>query len=148
MSHLTGTDRSQLNMFPLSMDEMVAQENPVRVIDLFVNRFDFIKLGFSNAVVSEEGRPAYLPADLMKLYLYGYLDRIRSSGKLERECERNIELIWLIKGLRPRYHTIADFRSKHPKEIKNFSASLFRCSRVGTWWKENLLPLTVASSEP
>lgn len=120
MSHLTGTDRAQLNMFPLSMDEMVAQDNPVRVIDLFVSRFDFIKLGFSNAVVADEGRPAYAPADLMKLYLYGYLNRIRSSRKLEKECERNIELIWLIKGLRPRYHTIADFRSKHPAEIKNF----------------------------
>lgn len=120
MSHLTGTDRSQLNIFPLSLEEMVHQDNPVRVIDLFVNRFDFKKLGFINAIVSEEGRPAYAPADLMKLYLYGYLNRIRSSRKLEGECERNIELIWLMKGLRPRYHTIADFRSKHPKQIKNF----------------------------
>lgn len=120
MSHLTGTDRSQLNMFPLTMEEMVPQENPVRVVDLFVSRFDFRKLGFKNAVVSEEGRPAYQPSDLMKLYLYGYLNRIRSSRKLERECTRNIELMWLMKGLRPRYHTIADFRSGHPKEIKNF----------------------------
>jgi len=120
MSHLTGTDRAQLNMFPLSMDEMVAQENPVRVIDLFVIRFDFVKLGFNHSLAAGEGRPPYLPADLMKLYLYGYLNRIRSSRKLEKECERNIELIWLIKGLRPRYHTIADFRSKHAVQIKNF----------------------------
>ena len=83
MSHLTGTDRSQLNMFPLSLDEMVGQENPVRVIDLFVNRFDFEKLGFSKAIAAEAGRPPYDPADLMKLYLYGYLNRIRSSRKLE-----------------------------------------------------------------
>lgn len=120
MSHITGTDRSQLNMFPLSIDEMVAQENQVRVIDLFVNQFDFKQLGFKNAVAPEEGQPPYAPSDLMKLYMYGYLNRIRSSRKLERECERNLELIWLMKGLRPRYHTIADFRSNHPKQIKNF----------------------------
>lgn len=71
MSHLTGTDRAQLNMFPLSMDEMVDQENPVRIIDLFVNRFDFIKLGFAHAIPAGDGRPPFAPADLMKLYLYG-----------------------------------------------------------------------------
>ena len=120
MSHLTGTHREQLNMFPLSMDEMVDQENPVRVVDLFVNRFDFVKLGFAHAIPAGEGRPPFAPADLMKLYLYGYLNRIRSSRKLEKECERNIELIWLLKGLRPRYHTIADFRSSHAVQIKNF----------------------------
>jgi transposase len=120
MSHITGTDRSQLNLFPLSIDEMVGQENPVRVIDLFVNQFDFKKLEFKNAVAPEEGQPPYAPSDLMKLYMYGYLNRIRSSRKLEKECERNLELIWLMKGLRPRYHTIADFRSNHPKELKNF----------------------------
>lgn len=77
MLHLTGTDREQLNMFPLSIDEMVDQDNPVRIIDLFVNRFDFIKLGFNHSIVAEEGRPPYMPSDLMKLYLYGYLNRIR-----------------------------------------------------------------------
>ena len=120
MSHISGTDREQLNMFPLSMDEMVGEENPVRIVDLFVNHFDFIKLGFIHAIASTEGRPPFAPSDLMKLYLYGYLNRIRSSRKLERECERNIELIWLLKGLRPRYKTIADFRSKHAVQIKNF----------------------------
>ena len=119
MSHITGTDRSQLNLFPLSIDEMVGQENPVRLIDLFVNQFDFKKLGFKNAVATEQGQPPYDPSDLMKLYLYGYLNRIRSSRKLEKECERNLELIWLMKGLHPRYHTIADFRSHHPKQLKN-----------------------------
>lgn len=120
MSHLTGTDREQLNMFPLSLDEMVDQENPVRVIDLFVNRFDFVKLGFTHAIPAGEGRPPFAPADLMKLYLYGYLNRIRSSRKLEKECERNLELIWLMKGLRPAFRTIAGFRSSHAKQIKNF----------------------------
>ena len=120
MSHLTGTDRSQQNIFPLSMDEMVDQNNPVRIIDLFVNRFDFIQLGFVHAVPAGEGRPSFDPADMMKLYLYGYMNRIRSSRKLEKECERNIELIWLIKGLRPRFRTIADFRSRHAVQIKNF----------------------------
>lgn len=120
MIHLTGTDREQLNMFPLSLDEMVDQDNPVRIIDLFVNRFDFVKLGFNHSSTAEEGRPPYLPADLMKLYLYGYLNRIRSSRKLEKECIRNIELIWLMKGLHPSFRTIAGFRSEHPKQIKNF----------------------------
>ena len=120
MSHISGTDREQLNMFPLSMDEMVSEDNLVRIVDLFISHFDFVKLGFAHAIPAGEGRPSFDPADLMKLYLYGYLNRIRSSRKLERECERNIELIWLLKGLRPRYKTIADFRSKHDVQIKNF----------------------------
>jgi transposase/ribosome-associated toxin RatA of RatAB toxin-antitoxin module len=120
MSHLNGTDRAQLNMFPFAMEEMVDQDNPVRVIDLFASRFDFVKLGFNHSVAAQEGRPPYLPADLMKLYLYGYLNRIRSSRKLEKECVRNIELIWLLKGLRPSFRTIAGFRSEHSVQIKNF----------------------------
>lgn len=120
MLHHTGTDREQLNMFPLSLDEMVDQDNPVRIIDLFVNRFDFVKLGFNHSMTAGEGRPPYLPADLMKLYLYGYLNRIRSSRKLEKECTRNIELIWLMKGLHPSFRTIAGFRSEHPVQIKSF----------------------------
>ena len=70
MSHISGTDREQLNMFPLSIDEMVGEENPVRIVDLFVNHFDFIKLGFIHAIASGEGRPPFAPSDLMKLYLY------------------------------------------------------------------------------
>ena len=120
MSHITGTDREQLNMFPLSLDEMVHKDNVVRIIDLFVNRFDFIKLGFAHAVAAEEGRPPFAPSDLMKLYLYGYLNRIRSSRKLEKECTRNIELIWLLRGLQPRYRIIAEFRSVHQQQIRNF----------------------------
>src|SRR5258705_7937228 len=102
MSHITGTDREQLSMFPLSLDEMVSEDNAVRIIDLFVNRFDFVKLGFAHSIAAGEGRPPFAPSDLMKLYLYGYLNRIRSSRKLEKECERNLELIWLMKALRPR----------------------------------------------
>ena len=102
MAHLNGKDRSQLNIFPISLDEMVDENNPVRIIDLFVNRFDFLKLGFDHAIPTGEGRPPFAPSDLMKLYLYGYMNRIRSSRKLEKECERNIELIWLLKGLKPR----------------------------------------------
>lgn len=120
MSHLTGTDREQLSMFPFSMDEMVSPDNPVRIIDLFVNQFDLERLGFKYSVTAEEGRPPYHPSDLMKLYVYGYLNRIRSSRKLEKECTRNIELIWLMKGLHPSFRTIAGFRSQHPVQIKNF----------------------------
>lgn len=120
MSHLTGTNREQLSMFPFSMDEMVSQDNLVRVVDLFVDRFDLEKLGFKYCVTAEEGRPPYHPGDLLKLYLYGYLNRIRSSRKLEKECLRNIELLWLMKGLHPSFRTIAGFRSQHPVQIKNF----------------------------
>ena len=120
MSHLTGTDREQLSMFPISIDEMVGQDNPVRIIDLFVDLFDLEKLGFKHSITAEEGRPPYHPADLMKLYVYGYLNRIRSSRKLETECSRNIELIWLMKGLHPSFRTIAGFRSRHAVQIKNF----------------------------
>ena len=79
-------------MFPLSLDEMVSEDNAVRIIDLFVNRFDFIKLGFAHAITADEGRPPFAPSDLMKLYLYGYMNRIRSSRKLEKELSR-------VKGL-------------------------------------------------
>src|SRR5947207_3087662 len=119
MPHLTGTDRQQLSMLPLSMDEMVDQESPARIIDLFVDRFDLVKPGFSHCVAAGEGRPPYHPSDLMKLYLYGYLNRIRSSRKLEKECQRNIELIWLLKGLHPSFRTIAGFRSSHAVQIKS-----------------------------
>ena len=98
-------------MFPLSMDEMVGEENPVRIVDLFVNHFDFIKLGFIHAIASTEGRPPFAPSDLMKLYLYGYLNRIRSSRRLEKECGRNIEAMWLLKRQTPCYHTISTFRT-------------------------------------
>ena len=103
------------------MDEWIGAENPVRLIDALVEALNIDQLGFAKAKPAQDlgGRPSYPPKDLLKLYLYGYYNRIRSSRMLERECTRNMELRWLINGLVPNYHTIADFRKDHRKELKN-----------------------------
>ena len=94
-------------------------DNAVRLIDAFIDKLDLQKLGFTNIVHKSEGRPPYAPAVLLKLYLYGYLNKIRSSRKLENECSRNIELQWLLQNLQPNYHTIADFRKLHSMSLQN-----------------------------
>src|SRR6266542_648110 len=110
MPHIHGAPRDQLLLFPHSLDEYIIVDNPVRFIDAFVDQLDLHQLVFSRAVASPLGRPAYHPADLLKLYIYGYLNRLRSSRLLERETRRNLELIWLLKKLTPDFKTIADFR--------------------------------------
>ncbi len=97
-------------LFPPSLDEYITEENPVRFIDAFVDHLDLQALGFKRAVAAPTGRPAYYPGDLLKLYLYGYLNRVRSSRLLERETQRNVEVMWLLKKLMPDFKTIADFR--------------------------------------
>ena len=96
------------------MDSSISDDNEVRLIDLFVDSFDIGKMGFKIDHV-EDGRPAYHPKDLLKLYIYGYLNRIRSSRLLEKECQRNIEVMWLLKGLVPDHNTISNFRRDNPK---------------------------------
>src|SRR6266540_81156 len=110
MPHIHGAPRDQVLLFPPSLDEYITDDNPVRFIDAFVDQLDLHQLGFSRAVASPLGRPAYHPSDLLKLYIYGYLNRLRSSRLLERETRRNVELIWLLKKLTPDFKTIADFR--------------------------------------
>jgi transposase len=110
MPHIHGTARDATLLFPPSLDEYITDENPVRFIDAFVDQLDLQDLGFTRAVASPLGRPAYHPGDLLKLYIYGYLNRLRSSRLLEREAQRNIELMWLLKKLTPDFKTIADFR--------------------------------------
>ena len=110
MPHIHGAPRDQVLLFPPSLDEYITDDNPVRFIDAFVDQLDLHQLGFTRAVASSLGRPAYHPADLLKLYIYGYLNRLRSSRLLERETRRNVELIWLLKKLAPDFKTIADFR--------------------------------------
>ncbi len=95
------------------LEDQVAVDNPVRLIDAFIDKLDLQQLGFQKGAERSEGRPSYGPQVLLKLYLYGYLNKVRSSRKLERECIRNIELQWLLQGLHPNYHTIADFRKLH-----------------------------------
>jgi transposase len=110
MPHIQGTTRDEVLLFPPSLDEYITDDNPVRFIDAFVDQLDLHQLGFTRAVASPLGRPAYHPADLLKLYIYGYLNRLRSSRLLERETRRNVELMWLLKKLTPDFKTIADFR--------------------------------------
>lgn len=110
--------RTQANMFPEQLDDYVAEHNPVRVVDVFIEQLDLRQLGFSSASPRKTGRPAYHPASLLKLYLYGYLNRIQSSRRLERECLRNLELIWLLGRLAPDFKTIANFRKDNGKAIR------------------------------
>ena len=121
MGYKAGVDREQQILFPESLDEYVSADNPVRVIDAFVAGLDMVRLGFERAVPAEEGRPGYDPRDLLKLFIYGYLNRTRSSRRLERETHRNVEVIWLMRKLRPDHKTISEFRRKHAKELKRVS---------------------------
>ena len=112
-----GIDRSQCTLFPAVLDDYVAEDNPVRAIDVFVDGLDLGKLGFARVEALVTGRPGYHPATLLKIYIYGYLNRIPSSRRLERECQRNIELVWLTGQLAPDFKTIADFRKDNGKAI-------------------------------
>jgi len=111
MQHIQGQDRNQITLFPEALDDYVGEENPVRFLDAFVDGLDLQALGFSHAVLEETGRPPYHPGDQLKLYVYGYLNRVRSSRRLEKEAGRNLELMWLLKRLTPDFKTIADFRT-------------------------------------
>lgn len=117
MGNVKGTDRNQLFLAP-SLEEYISADNPVRIIDAFVEAIDLEKLGFTNAKPAAMGRPSYAAQDMLKLYLYGYQHGIRSSRKLEGELGRNNELIWLLKALRPDHKTIAEFRRKNPKPLQ------------------------------
>ena len=113
-----GIDRSQSSLFPAALEDYVAEDNLVRAVDAFVEGLDLGKLGFGRFVPLERGRPCYHPATLLKIYIYGYLNRVPSSRRLERECQRNIELIWLTGHLAPDFKTIADFRKDNGKAIR------------------------------
>ena len=116
MEYQQKQSRTQLALYTTCLDDMIAEENSARTIDRFVDGLDLHSLGFRS--MASQGRPPYDPADLLKLYIYGYLNRIRSSRQLELECSRNIELMWLLGNLRPDHNTIARFRKDNPKAIK------------------------------
>ncbi len=116
---IEGEDRQQVSLMPECLDDYIAEDNPVRVIDAFVGELDMTELGFEGATPAATGRPAYHPATLLKVYIYGYLNRIQSSRRLERECQRNVELMWLTGRLAPDFKTIADFRRDNGKGIRN-----------------------------
>lgn len=117
MKYIEGQNRNQLSIFPVSLDESIDKDNEVRIIDMFVDSFDMADMGFRSDFI-ENGRPAYNPKDLLKLFIYGYLNRVRSSRELEKESKRNVEVMWLIKGLTPDHNTISNFRRDNPKAIK------------------------------
>src|SRR3990172_8608838 len=116
---IEGRDRTQSTLLPECIDDYVAQDNPVRVIEAFVEELDLGELGFDGVEPKETGRPAYHPSTLLKVYIYGYLNRIQSSRRLERESQRNVELMWLTGRLAPDFKTIADFRRDNGKAIRN-----------------------------
>jgi len=117
MEFISGHDRLQLQLS--SMEDAISQDNMVRFVDAFVEKLELEKLGFQVVKLQKEGRPAFDRKVLLKLYFYGYLNGIRSSRRLERECTRNLELHWLLEGRRPNYHTIADFRKLNPDALRN-----------------------------
>src|SRR5438552_14791216 len=110
MNYIAGSDRGEVLLLPEALEDYIGPENPVRFIEAFVGQLDLGKEGFRHGQVPETGRPPYDPGDLLRLYLYGYLNRVRSSRGLEREAARNLEVIWLLRKLRPDFKTIADFR--------------------------------------
>src|ERR1051325_6323141 len=139
MAHLTGHDRSQTLLLPESLDDYVGPENPVRFIEAFVDSLDLVAAGFARVQAKQSGRPGYAPGDLLKLYIYGYLNRTRSSRRLEAETHRNIEVIWLLRHLKPDFKTIADFRRINHKAFRPvFRQFVLLCRELDLFGKELL----------
>jgi transposase len=137
MAHIAGFDRSQLLLLPEAVDDYVDPENPVRFIDAFVDGLDLMALGFLNIEAAATGRPGYAPGDLLKLYIYGYLNRVRSSRRLEAECHRNVEVIWLLRTLKPDFKTIADFRADNRAAFKKvFRQFVLLCRKLDLYGRE------------
>lgn len=139
MAHITGCDRSQTLLLPEAVDDYVCPENPVRFIEAFVDGLDLAAAGFARVEAKGTGRPGYAPADLLKLYIYGYLNRIRSSRRLEAETHRNIEVIWLLRHLKPDFKTIADFRRDNRKAFRPvFRQFVLLCKQMDLFGRELL----------
>ncbi len=126
---IEGEDRRQATLLPDTIEDYVGEENPVRVIDAFVEMLDLAALDFDGVIPEETGRPSYHPATLLKIYVYGYLNQVQSSRGLERECHRNLELIWLTGRLAPDFKTIADFRRHNGASIRKVCAQFVALCR-------------------
>lgn len=138
---IQGEHRGQETFLPASLDDYVTDANPVRVVDVFVDELDLVKLGFEGAIPADTGRPAYHPAILLKIYIYGYLNRIPSSRRLEREAQRNVELMWLTGRLMPDFKTIANFRKDNSKAIRGVCRQfVVLCQQLGLF-EENLVAI-------
>lgn len=129
MSYIQGVGRKQGTLFPVTLEELIPEDHVCRVIDAFVNRLNMEELGFVRAEAAETGRPGYDPRDLLKLYLYGYLHQLRSSRRLEAECQRNVEVMWLLGRLVPDHKSIAEFRRLHREAVTGAGAELIRFAR-------------------
>src|SRR5674536_35060 len=128
MKFIQGQSRDQINLFPVSLDCSINPDNEVRIIDLFMESLSIKNYGFRTDF-TENGRPAYHPTDLLKLFIYGYLNKVRSSRDLEKECRRNIEVMWLLKCLKPDHNTISNFRRDNPKAIKKVFRTTVQIAR-------------------
>jgi transposase len=132
MRHIQGENRHQTHLLPPSLEDFVAADHPVRVIDALVNKLDLATLGFSKAVTKDTGRKPYDPADLLKLYVYGYINQVNTSRRLERECQRNLEVMWLLGRLAPDFKTIADFRKDNGAAIRQCCRAFIQfCRQAG-----------------
>lgn len=137
MGYIIGANRNQIILLPESVDEYIGVENAVRVIDAYVDSLDLEQLGFTKTEPCETGRPPYAPQDLLKLYVYGYMNRVRSSRRLEMETNRNLEAIWLLKKLSPDHKTIARFRHENASALKNVFRDFAKlCFRLGLYGRE------------
>ena len=129
MAHISGEDRSQVLLLPDAVEDYVGADNPVRFIDAFVDSLDLEASGFGRVRPRETSRPGYDPADLLKLYIYGYLNRVRSSRRLEAETHRNLEVVWLLRRLRPDFKTVADFRRDNRHAFREVFREFVRMCR-------------------
>jgi len=129
MAYIRGEAREQTTMFPVTLDELIPADHICRVIEAFVDRLDVAKLGFVRAEPADTGRPGYDPRDLLKLYLYGYLQQVRSSRRLEAESQRNVEVMWLLGRVQPDYKSIAEFRRMHSQAVTDAGGELVRFAR-------------------
>jgi transposase len=137
MGYIIGVDRNQSMLLPESLEDYIAADHPVRFVDAFVAGLDLSRCGFGRTQPRETGRPPFAPGDLLKLYLWGYLNQIRSSRRLERECARNLELIWLMGKLQPDFKTIADFRKDNAQAFKSvFRQFHLLCRDLGLFGRE------------
>lgn len=137
MQFIGGAERGQMIMLPDCVDDYVSGNNPVRVIDAYINSLDLKALDFTKAEPNDTGRPMYSSQDLLKLYVYGYMNRVRSSRRLETECKRNLEVIWLMRKLSPDHKTIARFRQDNPRALKNVFRDFVKlCLKLGLYGKE------------
>jgi len=130
LAYIRGEGRGQQALFPATLDELIPADHVCRVIEVFVGKLDIEGLGFLRAEPAETGRPGYDPRDLLKLYLYGYLQQVRSSRRLEAECRRNVEVMWLLGRLTPDYKSIAEFRRVHRDAVTAAGAELVRMARL------------------